>query len=315
MRPEELPVTHFANLGKDFRAEVAAAEIAEMGTQADGILILMMGAMKRSHQTDIVSIEKELSKHDHKEYVIIKTPREGIYDMLPEGLFHNPSSHKSTTTEKEIIKTIKQRKEEEQNARKFFLPFEASINYLRLEMALYENKLDKRINYDNLLHIFSDYWEIFEYLDARQSDIFLNLIPILHDLRDDHPVIETILEMMFQLPVQLTLRRQLPLHPSEPILSKLGDRNLGVDFTTGNELYDEGVDEILIKFGPVSNEEFQQFTPGRTKHKMLELLCDYLLPVHLDIITEFELNPADRATRLAKDTTFLNNVLGSDTYL
>ena len=226
MQREELPVTHFANLGKDFRAEVTAAEIAELGTHADRILILMIGAMKRSHQMDIVSIEEELSKHDHKEYVIVKTPREGIYDMLPEGLFHHPSSHKSTTTEKEIIKTIKQRKEEEQNARKFFLPFEATINYLRMEMALYENKLDKRISYDNLLRIFSDHWEIFEYLDARQSDIFLNLIPILHDLRDDHPVIETILEMMFQLPVQLTLRSQLPLRHSERILSKLGDNNL-----------------------------------------------------------------------------------------
>jgi hypothetical protein len=61
-----------------------------------------------------------------------------------------------------------------------------------MEMALHENKLDKRIHYDNLLRIFSDHWEIFEYLDARQSDIFLNLIPILHDLRDDHPVIKTI---------------------------------------------------------------------------------------------------------------------------
>src|SRR4028118_650953 len=100
MQPEELPVTHFANLGKDFRAEVTAAEIAELGTQADRILILMIGAMKRPHQMDIVSIEEELSKHDHKEYVIVKTPREGIYDMLPEGLFHHPSSHKSTKTEK-----------------------------------------------------------------------------------------------------------------------------------------------------------------------------------------------------------------------
>jgi hypothetical protein len=72
MQREELPVTHFANMGKDFRAEVTAAEIAELGTQADRILILMIGAMKRPHQMDIVSIEEELSKHDRKEYVIVK---------------------------------------------------------------------------------------------------------------------------------------------------------------------------------------------------------------------------------------------------
>lgn len=315
MQQEELPATFFAEFDKDFRAEVTAAEIVELGTSPDRILILLLGAMKRSHQRDIVSIAEELFEHDNKEYIVVKTPREGFYDMLPEGLFHNPSAHRSAKTEKEIIKAIKKRKEEEQDARKFFLPFEATINYLRMEMALNENKLDKRIHYDNLLHIFTDNWEIFDYLDARQSDIFLHLIPILHDLRDNHPVIETILEMLFQLPVQLTLRSQLPIHPATPIVSTLGDNSLGVNLTTGNELFDEGVDEIVIKFGPISNEEFQQFSPGLTKHKILELLIDYLLPVHLDIITEFELYEKDKLARLTKGVTYLNSVLGADTFL
>ena len=115
MPSEELPVTFFADLNKDFKAEVTAAEVAELGTPADHILILPSGAMKRPHQKDITSIEEELSEHNNKEYIIVKTPREGIYDMLPEGLFHSPLSHKAAKTEKEIIKAIKQRKEEEQN--------------------------------------------------------------------------------------------------------------------------------------------------------------------------------------------------------
>ena len=149
--------------------------------------------------------------------------------MLPEGLFHHPSPHRSAYTEKEIILSIQQRKAEELSARKFFLPFEATINYLRMQMAAYENRLDKRTHYNELVSIFQDHWEIFRYLDPRQADLFLHLIPIMHDLRDNHPVIETIMEMMFDLPVKISLRIQLPSHPPEPILSIMGDSILGVD--------------------------------------------------------------------------------------
>src|SRR5947209_7624350 len=123
MKQEALPLTSFGNWFDDFKAEVTAAEMVELGIPDDQVIILLLGAMKRSARKDIQSIEEELSVYDRKEYVVIKTPKEGIYDMLPEGLFHHPSAHKSAKSEKEIIKIIKQRKEEEQNARKFFIPF------------------------------------------------------------------------------------------------------------------------------------------------------------------------------------------------
>lgn len=300
---------------KDFKAEVIAAEMVEHGIPADRILILLLGSMKRSFKKDVESVKEEISEYDHKEYFIVKTPREGIYDMLPEGLFHYPAAHKSAKTEKEIIKSMKKRRDEERHARKFFLPFEAAINYLRMQMALYENRLDKRSDYDELVSIFIDQWEIFKHLDARQSNIFLHLIPIMHDIRDDHPVIEKILEMMLLIPVQISLRSQVPLHPAQPILSNLGNCDLGVNLTTGNAVYDEGVDEILINIGPVKNEILHEFMPGGNKNKILQLLCDYLLPVHLDIITEFELAASDKVAKLADGKSDLNSVLGTDMYL
>ncbi len=315
MKPGYLSDALFGSIEKDFNAEVIAAEMVENGIPADRILILPIGAMKRSFRHDVTSIEEELSEYDHKEYVILKTTREGIYDMLPEGMFHQTTAHKSAKTEKEIIKIIKHRRAEERNARKFFLPFEGTINYLRMQMALYENRLDKRSHYDELINIFSEQWEIFQYLNARQANIFLHLIPILYDVRDDYPVIEMIFEIIFLLPVQITLRSQLPLHPAKPIFSKLGDNRLGVNLTTGNAVYDEGVNEILVNIGPVPNEVLQQFMPGGIKNKILKLLCDCLLPVHIDIIIEFQLDNKDKTTRLADGISYFNSTLGADTYL
>lgn len=315
MKRGDLSHTLFGGFDNDFKAEVIAAELVENGTEADRILILMLGALKRTFSKDVGSIDEELSGYDHKEYFVVTTPKEGIYDMLPQGLFHQPTAYKSGKSDKDLIKLIKLRKEEERHARKFFLPFEATINFLRMQMALYENRLDKRSHYDELVSIFSDHWEIFNWLDARQANIFLHLVPIIHDMRDNHPIIETIFEMLFLLPVRISLRRQLPLHPAEPVLSRMGDSTLGVDLTTGNALYNEGVDEISVSIGPMKNEDLQQFMPGAVNDKILQILSDYFLPVHLDIIIEFVLEDKDKMTRLADEAGDFNSVLGTDTYL
>ena len=315
MAASNLPHTMFAGLENDFKAEAIAAEMVEHGTPADRILILMLGAMKRTFRRDVEQVEEELSGYDHKEYILLKTPKEGIYDMLPEGLFHPHATNKKNATQKEVIKQMKQRRLEEQNARKFFLPFEATINHLRMQMALYENMLDKRSHYGEMVDIFKDQWEIFQYLDARQSNIFLHLIPVLHDIRDIHDVIETVMEMIFLLPVKISMHIRLPMHPAAPIMSEMGETSLGINLTTGSKVYEEGVEEILITIGPISNAVRHSFMEGSSNEKILTLLCDYLLPVQIDIATEFLVDERDKFTRLADKASDYNSVLGGDTWL
>lgn len=304
-----------SSLETDFKAEVIAAEMVENNIPADRIMILMLGGLKRSFRRDVDSIEEDISNYDHKEYFLVKTHKEGLYDMLPEGLFHHAESNKSSKTEKEIIDSIKERRAEERDARRFFLPFEATINHLRTQMALYENRLDKSSHYDEALNIFSNYWGIFDYLDTRQSNIFFHILPVMHDIRDEYGVIETIMEIIFQLPVHINLQKQLPKKPLNPIISQLGDSTLGVDFTTGNAVYNSGEDEIVIRFGPLKIEEFEQFMPCTKNSKILEFLSDYFLPVHVDIITEFELYDGDKMMRLADKVQDFNSSLGVSTYL
>ena len=315
MKRADVPNTVFSRLDKDFKAEVIAAELIENGTAADRLLIMMLGAMKRTFSKDVEAIEEDISDYDHKEYTVIKTGKEGIYDMLPEGLFHLPTAHKTAKSEKEIIKLIKQRRAEERDARQFFLPFEATINFVRVQMALHENRLDKRSHYDDLVSIFRDQWEIFQWLDAAQSNIFLHLVPIMHELRDDLPKIEKVMEVIFLLPAKISLRTQLPVNPASPFFSKLGDSNLGVDLTTGNGVYDEGVEEIFLQIGPMQNDQLQSFLPGGINNKILQLLSDYFLPVHMDVVVDYLLKDEDKATRLSNAGNQLNSMLGADTWL
>ncbi|MEO8961053.1 MAG: hypothetical protein ABI325_04175, partial [Ginsengibacter sp.] len=119
----------------DFKAEVVAAEMVESGVPAEEIMIILLGSLRRSHRKDVDTITEEISDHNNKVFTHITTHKEGIYDMLPEGLFHSPALPKSATTQKEIIENIKKHRLEENNARRFFLPFEAAINQLRIQMA------------------------------------------------------------------------------------------------------------------------------------------------------------------------------------
>jgi hypothetical protein len=299
----------------DLKAEVIAANMIENGVSPDRILIQMLGGSKRTFRKDVEEIAEEESEYDHREYIYIKTHKEGIYDMLPEGLFHHATLPKSATTHAEIIKALKRHKDEEKDARAFFLPFESAINDQRIQLALNENLLDIRLNDNKLVEIFSSQWDIFQYLDARQSNVFLFLLPLLHDIRDNYEIAALMFELILQVPVNISLQAQAPIKNKSAFSSALSECRLGVNFTTGNTYFETGEDELLLEVGPIPGDVYSTFLPGSNNEKLLELLCDQFLPAHIDIHTEILLDETDKHTRLSEGNESHNAVLGMDTYL
>ena len=106
----------------DFRAEVVAAELVDNGVTAEQLMILMLGSRKRAFRKDVDAVTDEISDYNNKEYTLITTHKEGIYDMLPQGLFHSPTLPKSAKSQKEIIDNIKKHRVEESNARRMTPP-------------------------------------------------------------------------------------------------------------------------------------------------------------------------------------------------
>src|SRR5947209_17161297 len=85
----------------DFRAEVIGAEMIENGSPADRVLVVPLGALNRPQSKDIEGVEQEISEYDNKEFILIKNNREGLYDKLPEGLFHTAISYAPNKTEQQ----------------------------------------------------------------------------------------------------------------------------------------------------------------------------------------------------------------------
>ena len=99
-----------------------------------------------------------------------------------------------------------------------------------------------------------------------------------------------------------------------PMISTMDDCALGVDMTTGNVFFDDGDDEISITMGPMSKAQLNLFMPGTKRSKIFESLCDHLLPVHIDVSTEFELIDADKVCVLADGDNTFNSTMGVSTY-
>lgn len=305
----------------DFRAEVIAAEMIENDTSGDRILIVPLGASNRPHSKDVQGIEEELSGYDHKEYILIKTYKEGLYDQLPEGLFHTPISYASDRAEQEIIEAIKRNRLEEKAARNFFLPYDAALNDAKVKIALYENQLDKRLHSNQLVNIFSSHWEIFRNLTVYQANIFLQFLPLIHRIRDDWDAIEVFFEMMFLVPVKLEIRNQVKKLEAEGSVGSiagtgLGQSVLGVDFTTGDYVVGGEFVEMVITLGPMSAAQVNQFTGKEQQEKVLLMLCDYLLPADADAVIRYDLAKSEQSFLLReKDGVGNNCEMGVGTYL
>jgi hypothetical protein len=300
------------DIASDYKAAVLAAELIETGIPADQVFIWPVGGGVRSFSKDIVSVEKYTPESGYQDLICIKSSREGLYDMLPEGLFHQHTPYASTTRATDIVDQIKQHREEEKDARRFFLPFEAEINFLRVVTEIYENRVDKKHTYEDLINIFRPQWEIFDILNLHQGNIFLHAIPLIASTRGNLSFFENLLQLLLDLPVQVYYSPLPAKTNPSPVACVLGECSLGIDLFPGTA-FDEGVDEIVIEFGPLTATEAVSLLPGSHNERIVQLLTRYCLPAESEVRIQLELRKEAQSLQLHKESA--NDVLGHTTFL
>ncbi|MBW6459067.1 MAG: hypothetical protein K0B08_00705 [Bacteroidales bacterium] len=103
----------------DIKAEVIMADLADRGMDADKMLVACKGLFRRNYEKDVANVQFD----QVIDYLVFQLSRDGLYDLLPEGLFHEMCIFSSLGSE-ERRKQFARQKQEEANARKFFLPYE-----------------------------------------------------------------------------------------------------------------------------------------------------------------------------------------------
>jgi len=300
------------SLDTDFKAETIAAGLIEEGFDGEKIQIVRQGAARRGFAKDIDDIDLYFSEFDLKDFLQIKTNRESIYDALPEGIFHQ-SSHKKFNRDKEsIIDEIKQQRMEEFHARKFFQVFEIESDYARVLAHLFETKYDRKISNSNFANVFIPYWSVIKLLKPEQRVLFLNIIPFLHQIRNNNDEIEKALSVLLEVPIKIE-RVKLPVKEAENSFeSILGECRLGVDFVLG-KVFDDGQYDIKITIGPISAKKMEYFLETSVGNTILDFLCSMFFPADVFVVKDFNIFPEDAAFILSYGD--VNSYLGINTFI
>ncbi len=295
----------------DLKACVIAAQLGANGNDSDKVVIVYTGGAKRSFRTDVEGIEEIVGVYN-TDYTFVLTPRDGLYDLLPEGLFHSPGVNTQWKDVKASVLAMKQRREEERNARLFFMPFEAAIQHSYVEMALFENVLYSAAYTDMLKHTFAKLWPVLTYLNNDQVKIFFTALPTLHLMRDDHAKIESFLSAIFKIDIRVSMSYTL----KEMQLEKGASfgTHLGIDSTTAFSKVN-GDPVIILSIGPVDIQTQQNFVNDQAGAHTLEMLTDMLFPAELEVQTNISLHPQNRRLRFASRENSFNSSLGMDTFL
>lgn len=266
------------DLYTDFRAEVIAAELLESSDGLSGILLERQPSLERPHSKDVRGLRLTASAYDGAARWCITTHREGLYEALPENIFHEPTLGSVHASEEEIILRIRKQRNEEAEARQFFAPFEQELSYLNVQMYALE-KAVCRTHSDEIIGVFARLWPFLEKIDPQSARVFIHILPFLHRVKGDFSWTEAYLGLFTGVPVRISEYLRT-LEPAEDdSLYALGGQALGESMLLHGPAQD-GETDLEITIGPVPWSRMEDFLPGAAFGKILTELYQHFIPFH-----------------------------------
>lgn len=304
---------NYNKLQTDFKAESVAVNLLKYHRAVSNIFIDRIGINDRAYLKDIKSISSNYLGFD-EEVFTIETYREGIYDYLPEGLFHPPSLSTTRKNVESVVKEIRKQKRIEEDARKFFRPFELEIFFTEISALSKEFDFDVSSDTDALLETVSELWPIVKQLDEKNACIFMHILPFFHNIRGDKRWFERCLTAFLQVPVEVTFTPNVIEDIEENDDSMLlGNSRLGVTYIPSGRHMD-GQRNWVVNIGPIPYENMKMYIPGNPFRKVLQALYDCFLPVTVDVVENFITEKHEYSFQLEDDERNANR-LGYSTFL
>ena len=280
--------------------------------EVDQVFLKRLGGNNRSFNKDVENISSQ--SYELGELIVsISSFREGIYDYLPEGIFHPPSlgSHRSHVDE--IIAQIQKQKRIETNARKFFQPFELECFFLELKALAKENEFEITSNSELMLNTMRELWPLLHVLDKDTAKVFIYLLPFFHSVKGNKEWFEKCLMAFLQVPVQITF---VPNKVSDIISASeaisLSNFRLGISTVLSGEHMD-GDRNWAVHYGPIPYSDIAKFVPKSELRKLLKILYDYYLPATVEVVEYFVMDKNDQSFLL--DSRQDTSRLGYSTFL
>lgn len=302
----------YNQLQTDFRVEAVAANILKYYNPEANILIKRIGLNDRAYLKDIKGITSSFYDLD-EENIIIETYREGIYDYMPEGIFHPPSLGISSKNVDSVVKEMRKQKLVEEEARNFFQPFELEFFYTHVSALLKESEFDAESKTDSLLEFAIELWPILQKINIDSAKVLINLLPFIHEVRGNKTWIERFLSAFLRVPVNITfIPNHIEAQDDKDGITALGNARLGMTLIPMGKHMD-GDRNWQINIGTIPYEELHNYIPGDPFRQLLTELYDFFVPVSVKIFENFITEKDAKSFRIDAKTE--GNRLGYSTFL
>lgn len=298
----------------DFKGDLFASLLVEAGFDLEQIMMLRVGSSVSNISKDISSVEhKNMFAVVDSSYIEMKINRRGIYDSLPEGLFHSAVFPNMVKSKERILDEIKHHREEEFFIRRFFSLFENAIEHEAIKIQQTELKYDKKNKYRDFVAVFSVYWPIINMMSTRSALYFINMVPNIHAIRNSMEEISSALSLIMNVPVNIELRkRQTYIKASKG--NRIGNMRLGVDSVNVGVLNDADID-LRIHIGDISAHQVNEFLPGNPSHQILMALAEIFLGADKEFDIKINVTPSERKVHLQSPDNAYPCYLGVNSYL
>lgn len=299
------------SLDTDYLAEVVAATLVEEGVSPDNIQIARLGSARMKVGKDIEKVRMEYSPDDEiNDCLRIYVNREGLYDVLPEGVFFLGIDLLESTDIKKVVHQVRQYRKEEMEIRRFFSVFEDEIDRTLVQMQLLERRVDRKNVYPDFTNVFTAYWPVIRQLSLEQATLFMRIIPIIHKIRGNRRKITKALSLILGLPV--TLSHVLSSRKCAGIPA-FGQARLGESLVIGSEFRSGGYDTCITVHNIPRNRISEFLDNGKSRCILLELI-DMLFAADTEVKIKLDVVSTEKMCIISNDASTASH-LGVDAYL
>ena len=300
------PIADYAerlkHLPLDLKAEVVLADMLEDGISLDDLILNPVGAFKRALGRDISDTEWVESQHHSQRWLQINLNRNGLYDLLPEGVFHQPTANDTSSSKESILLEMKIQREREQASRRFFLPIEQE--FLRHRIWLEQEQRTYPFNTDTVqsTDLLGWFWDLPDFLTPIQTKRLLYLLPIMHRIAGDLTAMAACFEQLVEERVSL----QLDLPGQEFVqvdTAPLGQWQLG-----DNSVFDGWLNndepQLRITVHIERSDRVEFYLTGQNGRQLIEWLAGYLVPLDTDVHIELDTSALSDTFLFTSDNSF-----------
>lgn len=266
-----------------FRAEAICAGLVELGVAPENIVVSPKGGFRKSFSNDVS--EMVATETDCTFEMVVN--RDGVYDKLPEGLFHQTRGNSRVRTVQDAVEEHKRFKEEERRARSFFAPLEQLLFRYQVLVETEEREALFHLQSGMRDHSWFRFWNFDETLPEEEAGRMLQLMPYIHFIKGDPAETAAALSHVLNKKVVLIeATRKSTISMQGP--ASLSGAVMGTNGALGHNT-DELFHYWIFTIEGRSNDEMQPFIRQSGKTTILQKFEDLFIPFEIDAQFEFEI--------------------------